>query len=563
LPTSIPSSPTRSNGSASSRDNKIRLHTFLAAPLALLLTAAAPAPQSQEAAAQRIQADVEFLASDLLEGRDTGTRGHELAAAYVASQFRAIGLRPGAAGASWYQQVPFRRASHAAPASATFTMSGRVAELLDGRDFGIRPSLTQEQRSLDAGLVFAGYGISDGRLGIDDYAGIDPRGKIVVVLGGIVPSLPTDVAAHLRSMREETAARKGAVGLIVLEATADSAGRSHRPRQFSERAVLNWEAPDRPAGAPERIGAEIALSAEWGNRLFEGAAKPLEEVRADAAAGRPVKGFELPARLSIRSQSQWQEFTSPNVVGILPGSDPALGNEYVTLTAHLDHHGIVADAKPGEDAINNGAIDNASGVATMLEAARSFVASGVRPRRSIMFVAFTGEEHGLLGADYFASDPVAPIEQLAALVNLDMPMLLYDFIDVIAFGAEHSTVERSVAAAASQMGVALSPDPMPEQALFVRSDHYPFVKRGVPSVFLMTGHANGGEAKWKEFFATTYHRPNDDLSQPIHWRAGARFAEINYRIARALADADERPSWYEGSYFGNAFAPQQKRAIGE
>jgi hypothetical protein len=503
---------------------------------------------------------VEFLASDLLEGRDTGTRGYELAAAYVVSQFRAIGLQPGGTEGSWYQQVPFRRATHAAPASATLTMGDQALELLSGRDFGIRPSLEVADRSIDAGLVFAGRGISDERLGIDDYAGIDPSGKIVVVLGGVAPSLPSDVAAHLRSMRAQTAASKGAVGLIEVELTQDAAIRSQRPAHFSERPVLDWSAPGTQRADFRRIGADIALSAEWSARLFAGAAKSIEEIRADAAAGGPIAGFDLPGRLSIRSQSQWLEFTSPNVVGILKGSDPALASEHVMLTAHLDHLGIKANAKPGDNAIHNGAIDNAGGVATMLEAARAFVASGEPPRRSIMFVAFTGEEHGLLGADFFASDPMVPIEQLVALINLDMPLLLYDFTDVIAFGAEHSTLAGSVAAAASQMGVALSPDPMPEQALFVRSDHYPFVKRGVPSVFLMTGHADGGKKAWDDFFATAYHRPTDDLSQPIHWQAGARFAEINYRIARALADADERPLWYEDSYFGNVFAPDRKRA---
>jgi Zn-dependent M28 family amino/carboxypeptidase len=535
------------------------LISLLTAPLALLLAAAAPEPQT--APEQRLQADVEFLASDLLEGRDTGSRGYELAAAYVVSQFRAIGLRPGGTDSGWYQQVPFRRATHAAPASATFTAGGRAHKLVNGRDFGIRPSLSQAERSIDAGLVFAGRGISDESLGIDDYAGIDARGKIVVVLRDLPPAVPSDVAAHLRSARAKTAAAKGAVGLIEVALAAGEAAGHRGPKHFSERPVVNWEATQ--TAAPGRLGAVIALSEEWSERLFEGAARSLKSIRADAAAANPLPSFALPGRLSIRSQSAWQEFTSPNVVGILPGGDPVLADEYIVLTAHLDHLGINADAKPGEDAIHNGAIDNAAGVATMLEAARSFVASGTRPRRSVMFVALTGEEYGLLGADYFVHDPVVPIERLVALVNLDMPLLLYDFTDVIAFGAEHSTIARSVAQAASGMGVALSPDPMPQQALFVRSDHYPFVTRGVPSMFLMTGYANGGKKAWDDFFATTYHRPNDDLSQPIHWRAAARFAEINYRIARALADSDERPLWYEGSYFGDAFAGSQRRAARE
>jgi Zn-dependent M28 family amino/carboxypeptidase len=227
---------------------------------------------------------------------------------------------------------------------------------------------------------------------------------------------------------------------------------------------------------------------------------------------------------------------------------------------HLDHLGVKANAKPGEDSIYNGALDNAAGVATMLEAARQFVASGKPPRRSVLFIANTGEEKGLRGADYFAAHPTVPATSIVGLVDLDMPLLLYPFTDVIAFGAEHSTVAKTVAEAASAMGVAVSPDPMPEEAIFVRSDHYRFVTRGVPAILLMTGFANGGAPIWKDFLSNAYHKPNDDLKQPILWDQGARYAELNYRISRALADADQRPLWYQGDYFGDTFAPGQPRA---
>jgi Zn-dependent M28 family amino/carboxypeptidase len=252
--------------------------------------------------------------------------------------------------------------------------------------------------------------------------------------------------------------------------------------------------------------------------------------------------------------------TSPNVIGMLPGSDPRLRDEYVILTAHLDHLGIKADAGSGEDRIFNGALDNAAGIATMIEAARLFVTSGERPRRSILFMAVTGEEKGLLGSEYFAHFPTVPIGRIAGVVDLDMPVLLYDFTDVVAFGAEHSTVAEAVRRAARSMGVALSPDPMPEQNIFVRSDHYMFVKQGVPAILLMTGYANGGEAKWKQFLDVTYHNVDDELDQPIHWQAGARYARLNYLIARELADADARPRWYRGDFFGDRYAPNAPRA---
>jgi Zn-dependent M28 family amino/carboxypeptidase len=235
----------------------------------------------------------------------------------------------------------------------------------------------------------------------------------------------------------------------------------------------------------------------------------------------------------------------------------------VILSAHLDHIGISKprpNDPPNKDRINNGALDNASGIATMLEVARAFATAPDRPRRTLVFLASTAEEKGLLGADYYAHNPTVPLSSIVADVDLDMPLLLYPFTDVIAFGADHSTLGKVVADAAKPMGIALSPDPMPAENIFVRSDHYRFVQQGVPAVFLATGYANGGEAAWKAFFDKAYHQPADDMNQPIDWQAGARFAEVNYRITRALADADEAPRWYTGDYFGTLFAPNAAKA---
>ena len=183
-----------------------------------------------------------------------------------------------------------------------------------------------------------------------------------------------------------------------------------------------------------------------------------------------------------------------------------------------------------------------------------------RPRRSVLIVANTAEEKGLLGAESFAHAPTVPIERMIAAVDLDMPMLLYDFTDVVAYGSTHSTLKVAFEKTASAMGITLSPDPMPEQAVFVRSDHYTMVKQGVPAVMLATGMANGGDKAWATYLSTHYHRPSDDLSLPIVWSAGARFAEFNYRAVKALADADDRPRWYANDYFGDLFAPKAVKA---
>ena len=250
--------------------------------------------------------------------------------------------------------------------------------------------------------------------------------------------------------------------------------------------------------------------------------------------------------------------SSSNVIGMLPGSDPALAGEYVVLMAHLDHNGI--DPARKDDTIFNGAMDNASGTAAMLEAARSLAALPVRPRRPILFAAVTAEEKGLLGSDYLARHPVVANGKVVSVVNLDMPVLLYDFQDVIAFGAEHSTMGPIVARAAAKMGLSLSPDPLPTEGLFTRSDHYSFVKRGVPSVFLATGFKNGGEKQFRDFLKTHYHQVSDQTSLPFDWNAAAKFARINALIAAEIANADEAPKWYSDSFFGKTFAPTTLKA---
>jgi Zn-dependent M28 family amino/carboxypeptidase len=294
--------------------------------------------------------------------------------------------------------------------------------------------------------------------------------------------------------------------------------------------------------------------------IFSAAKTPLAAVlaAADKPGGRP-KGFALATRASFAFTSTQRRFTSPNVLGMIEGSDPVLKNETVILMGHLDHIGIKTNAKPGEDVINNGALDNAAGSAVMLEAARAF-AGEAAPKRSVLFIANTGEERGLLGAEATAAMPPVPIDRIVAAVDLDQPLLLYPFTDVIAFGGDHSTLGETIRRAVGKVGVALAADPMPEETIFVRSDHYTFVKHGVPAILLATGYANGGEAAWKNYLSTHYHRPSDDLNLPINWAAGAKYAEVNYLITRELANAPERPRWYAGDYFGNAFAAAAPKA---
>jgi peptidase M28-like protein len=532
------------------------LFVFLAAA-AIAVVAAEP-----EFSAERVKAHVTFLADDLLEGREAGTRGHEIAARYIAAQFALMGLTPGGPNGSYFQPVDLLQASQTGLKPTLSITSRRASRTLEhGRTVMVRGGVAAGRVRLRAPLVFAGYGMEDATLGYHDYDGLDVKGKIAVVLRAVPKEMDSEIGAHLQNEQSRFAAEHGAVAVVYIATRASAVAFPwEMVVQFADEPVTTWVRPD---GTPFDPGYGLQATAlvEPGAAasLFEGAAQTLGAVldEADRAGGRP-KGFALATTAEINIETKVRRFSSPEVIGVIEGRDPALKNEYVALMGHADHIGVKAGGTG--DRINNGALDNGAGIATLLEAARAFTVSDERPRRSILVIANTAEEKGLLGAEYFAHYPTVPIERVTAGIDLDMPLLLYDFTDAVAYGAGHSTLAPVFEKAAAAMGVKLSPDPMPDQAIFVRSDHYALVKAGVPAVMLATGMANGGEAAWGRFFANNYHRPSDDLSQPIDWRAGAKFAELNYRVVRALADDNARARWYEGDYFGDVFAPQAPKA---
>lgn len=517
--------------------------------------------------AERFKGHVAFLADDLLEGRDIGSRGHEIAALYVATRFEGMGLKPGGDKGGWYQRIGFQRTSRSdTPGSVTISGPAGSQSWKHATDVTVSLNPLNPDVDVSAPLVFVGYGIEDKALGIDDYRGLDVKGKIVVTLTGFPKGMPSEEGAHLSASKDLTAERHGAIGTISIATIQSEKARPWaRSVQFAGNPRVSWiETDGKPHVDAPAIRGSAALNTPAAEAAFAGAPKALKAIlaEADKAGGRP-RGFALKTSARIVNSAKTETITSPNVVGILPGSDPSLAAQYVVLSAHLDHIGISParpDDKPGTDRINNGALDNAAGIATMLEVARTATSAPTRPRRSIIFVASTGEEKGLLGADYYARHPSVPIGQIVGNVDLDMPLLLYPFTDVIAFGADHSTLGKLVADAVAPMDIKLSPDPMPQESIFVRSDHYMFVKQGVPAVFLATGFANGGEAAWGSFLSGNYHHPGDDMSQKIDWQAAARFTEANYRITRAMADADQAPEWYQGDYFGNLFAPDRAKA---
>lgn len=528
----------------------------LAIPLLALLPTLSAAAAGFTFSPAEIRAHVEFLADDLLEGREAGQRGYDLAARYVATRYAALGLTAPVNG-SWYQRVPLLRSRMAGASPAAITIGGR--KFVHKESVVMAPSAVATRQAYEGEVVFAGYCI-DGE-GRDDYAGLDVKGKLVACLSGFPKGMKSDIGAHLASRKRLMAQERGAVGIVGIGTRqSQKAFPWDRVLENADEPAAAWMRPDGTAyrEAPRaNLGASLHTPAA--EALFAGAPRTLESIldEADQPGGRP-RGFPLPVRVSYTRMSEHEKYESPNVLGLLPGSDPALRNEVVVLMAHLDHLG--PDASRPQDPIRNGAIDNAAGVATLLEVARALVAEPDTPRRSILFAAVTAEEFGLLGSQYLARHPAVKDARVVAVVNLDAPMLLYDFTDVIAFGEEHSTLGPVLARATARAGVKSSPDPIPEQGVFTRSDHYSFVKEGVPAVFLVTGFANGGEKHFREYLSTHYHRPSDSIELPIDWKAAAKFARINYEILRDIADAPKRPLWYADSLFGNAFAGKEPKA---
>jgi len=509
---------------------------------------------------EAIEAHMRFLASDLLEGREAGTRGYDVAASYVASQFKQLGLQPAGDGQSYLQQVPLQSHWLVKDGARLVVRAGsRSTSMTLGTQFTVGSSPVHTSSVASAPAVFAGYGIDAPAFKVNDYDGLDVNGKVVVVLTGYPSSLPSEEGAHYGSGREKqrTAAAKGAIALVsVYTERFERVSPWSRNVENIDAMQMTWVGPDgTPFVAAPQLQAVGLMSPVDGATLFEGAPRSYADVRAESVKGAP-RGFPLAVSIELAQQSRHERRTSANVVGILPGSDEKLRNEHVVVLGHLDHEGIGHEVNG--DRLYNGALDNAAGIAGMLEAARALAASATRPRRSVIFLAVTAEEKGLLGSEYYARNPTRPVDSLVAAVNIDMPVLLYDFTDVIAFGATHSSLEQVVASAAKEAGLAMSPDPMPDEALFTRSDHYRFVQQGVPAIFLSTGWntaagaGEGGKA-FTGFLATNYHKPSDDLSQPINYTAGALFARVNYLIARTIANADERPRWNDGDFFGGLY----------
>ena len=521
---------------------------------ALLLTVPASAQNGPDSAAN-IKAHMVVLAADEMKGREAGSPGYEASADYVARQMKALGLQPMGANGSYFQTVPLVAARAKDEGKLSLKdASGKETPLVFGTDYITGGDEVFPKLRMNAPLVFVGYGLVAPDHGRDDYKGLDVKGKIVVALSGAPKFLQTEERAYYRGGRAKLQAAKdrGAIGyLSVGTLTGEKLYPfANRVRQYKSWG-MSWRQKDGTAFSQVRLPILAGISVAGAQKLF--GAKTKDILAAAETDQGIIKGFDLKMSLSAATDSETRTLESRNVIGLLPGSDPKLKNEYIVLSAHLDHLGVTPAVKgdKSNDTINNGALDNAAGVATTLEVARLLKAKP--PRRSLIFLANTAEEKGLIGSEYFARNPPVPVSSIVGNVNLDMPMLTYDFSDVVSFGADRSSIGPAVERAAAKLNVKLSPDPMPDEGIFTRSDHYRFVEQGIPAVFLMTGFANGGEKAFGHFMKSNYHKPSDDLAQPINYDAGAKFAKLNAEIARELGDAAAKPEWNKGDFFAARF----------
>jgi hypothetical protein len=523
---------------------------------------AAPTADALALSAGRIEADVRFLADDLLEGREAGTRGFDLAALYVATQYRLIGLEPAGEDGSFFQRVPMvRGVREREGARFSVTRAGSTKEFAFETEFLPAINFTAGSTEVTAPLVFVGQGVYAPELQHDDFEGVDVRGRIAVLLNNAPARFPIDQRAFHASSAEKLREleRRGAVGAIFL---GDPDNEARRPwaldaPNWKRPAMRRIDARGLPADDFPEVAVRVSASVGVAEAIFEGSPLTAAEVFALLEKGE-LRAFDLGAEATLATKARLDRIESRNVIGRLPGSEPALAGEHVVFTAHLDHLGI--GAPHGGDSIYNGAQDNAVGVATMLETARLLVAGRKPPKRSMLFLAVTAEEKGLLGAYHFAAQPTVPRESLVANVNMDMPLLIGDVIDVVPIGIEHSTLEAVARRAVAEAGLALTPDPLPEEVVFVRSDQYPFVREGIPAIYLKSGvtprDGADGLAAVKDFRSHRYHLPNDDLGQPLHWPAAAQLAHVNYRIALAIGNDPARPAWKPGNFFGEKFGSQ-------
>jgi Zn-dependent M28 family amino/carboxypeptidase len=518
----------------------------------------------------QIKQHMSVLADDRLEGRGLGSAGYDGALGHVETTLKSYGLQPAGQQGGFHQRVPLRNSIVTEGTSSMTVRSGaKTKTLVYGKDYMLGADLLRSEVSIaDAAVVFVGYGVSAPTLGYDDYAaGADVKGKVVAYLSGAPAMLPSNERAYYSSgaVKEAEAVKRGAIGTIGFTSPDDPRFRWDVSVATGKQGGFAWmDAQGNPSRGDASLRGSASLNHSGVEALFAGAPQAPAAVFAAAAKSTP-QAFDLATRVSLVTHSTHRDVESANLVARLEGSDPVLKDEHVVYIAHVDHFGRGV-ATNGDD-IYNGAHDNASGVAVVLEVAHAYSTLKTRPRRSVLFLFVTAEERGLLGSDYFARNPTVSRSGIVADLALDMPFLYHPLLDIVPYGAQHSTLAAPVTRAAQHLGIAIAADPIPEQVLFIRSDHFSFVRQGVPSLFIKSGFQTGDPARDggkinAAYRRDVYHKPNDDMSQAFDFDAGAQHARLNFLTGWLVAQETARPAWNAGDFFGGLFgrAPKDTNA---
>ncbi|GAC1461174.1 MAG: M20/M25/M40 family metallo-hydrolase [Gemmatimonadaceae bacterium] len=496
--------------------------------------------------ADRWWSHVKFLVDDRLEGRDTGSEGHREAAEYVAREFQRARLKPGGVN-GYIQPVRFRsRRIVEEKSSLALVRSGKVEPIGLGDEATFNMRIEPAPR-LEAPIVFVGYGLTVPEMKYDDLAGLDLHGKVALLLTGGPSDTPGPLLAHYQSVRWSILKQTGAIGVLSIS----------NPRGMDipwDRSMLARFLPSLTLADPaldETAGQRMAVTINpaRAEKFFSGSGHTFNDILALAGQGKALPRFPIPSLVRATVTVSTKDIESQNVAGVLPGTDPKLKDEYVVISAHLDHLGI---GEPiNGDRIFNGAMDNASGVATLIETAAAIRDTGKTFKRSLVFLAVTAEEKGLLGSRYYAAHPTVPASGIVANLNTDMFLPLFPLRSVIVHGLEESDLAADVRNVAEPLGLRVLSDPEPERNAFTRSDQYSFIKRGVPALSLKVGFDKGSPEHElvKRWRTERYHAPSDDLNQPIDLTAAADFNHLYLLIVEAVANRSDRPHWNRDSFF--------------
>ena len=501
-----------------------------------------------------IRSHIAYLADDKLKGRLPGTEGYQLGVDYVVEQYKKMGVAPGGDNGGYTQKLVLRRSllNNKSAVAMLKDANGNIDSLDFAGDYMAVPHPMLANAAAEGQLVFAGYGVEiPGQY--SDYAGINVKGKIVVLIAGAPDGLISTLTAHFSNAgnKSTTAFHKGAAGVVFINPATRPSVNVNQVIQ-SNVALNPAKTTAYGRGFTGNLNVVLNGTKLLLSRLFMHSGKNMEQVLADIKKGK-ASSFVLPYSIAASYSTTHTDFESYNVVGLIPGTDKVLKNEYVVHSAHLDHLGI--GRVVNGDSIYNGAHDNASGVASLLEIARIYKSSGAKPKRSVLIVMVTGEEMGLIGSSYFAANPTVPKSSIVADVNIDMPTVIAPLLAVVPLGAEHSSIMNNVQFAANYLGLDVEKDPEPTENRFVRSDQYSFVMNGIPALHIKYGNKTkipGFDmvAFVKQWRAKYYHQSADGLDGIFNFTAAKTYVQLNFLISYSIAQTTERPKWNAGDLFG-------------